>query len=189
MLISLTKCPGIEPIFLQLVLYVVMRTFVRFLPQFQMYLIWCLFLIFQATRLVRGGSEVCLALGPTLCARIVAFSSEERFSKNLAQDQQLSALVGCSVGILSCHFSLLSHWKWELYFPHLQAFGTNSVSPSVFTRREIQEQLTFGPRLHLHCLSDASSHFCQGCDKPLAAVRCVSCCKIRSVKIHAVGRS
>ena len=85
-------------------------------------------------------------------------------------------------------FIFILFYLWEFYFHHLQSFGTNSVSPPVFTRRKIQEQLTFESRLHLPCFSDGSSYFCQGCGKPLAAVRCVCYYKFRLVKIHVIRR-
>lgn len=141
-------------------------------------------LICQATSLVTEGSEVYLVpLEPTLCARIVAFwvvtnHSSDDFSKNLVEDQQSVHWCCRILGFFSLRFSFLSFWKWEFYFLHLQSFGTSSVSPSSFTRRKIQEQLTFKSRLHLHCFSDGSSHFCQCCGKPLATVMCVCCCKL-----------
>ena len=63
------------------------------------------------------------------------------------------------------------------------SFISSLLAPILFLHQHLQEgrfkeQLTFGSRLHLHCVSDGSSHFCQYCGKPLATVRCVCCCKL-----------
>ena len=63
------------------------------------------------------------------------------------------------------------------------SFISSLLAPNLFLHQRLQEgrfkeQLTFRSRLHLHCVSDGSCHFCQYCGKPLATGRCVCCCKL-----------
>ena len=158
--ISLTKCPGIWPVFLHLVLWG-SWVFCQILSSIPVVFFPVYSLICQATSLVREGNEVCLVpVEPTLCARIVVLwvvtnHSSNDFPRNFVRDQQsvpwCCRILGFFFFFLSFLskkkkdrlFSCLSFWKWEFYFLHLQSLGTKSVSPSAFTRRKIQRAINF----------------------------------------------
>lgn len=159
-LLVLTKCPGIRPVFLHLVLWG-SWVFCQILSSIPVVFFPVYSLICQATSLVREGNEVCLVpVEPTLCARIVALwvvtnHSSNDFPRNLVRDQQSVPWCCRILGFFFSFFlffpkkkkdrlfSCLSFWKWEFYFLHLQSFGTKSVSPSAFTRRKIQRAINF----------------------------------------------